>query len=210
MPNADDFILAAPNRRCLHSRRGRSVNGSSAIPRQVCGNYYKRRTKDVSTEAVQFPGKCQQIQHDFYDTVHWFSLWREKVSSETRKRHTRAIRKNEARILGKVILDTWRFILGYIAKYRWILFRGSFLLSDSVLLCVFSWTHRVRKRQTSPSQKGQERQLKQCHSKASDNWFSMTSASLPTDSVYEEERCIVKSGKVRQTTGTWKFPYKGI
>ena len=37
-------------------------------------------------------------------------------------------RKNEARILGKVILDTWRFILGYIAKYRWILFRGSFPL----------------------------------------------------------------------------------
>ena len=38
-------------------------------------------------------------------------------------------RKNEARILGKVILDTWRFILGYIAKYRWILFRGGFPLS---------------------------------------------------------------------------------
>ena len=40
-----------------------------------------------------------------------------------------ARRKNEARILGKVILDTWRFILGYIAKYPWILFRGSFLLT---------------------------------------------------------------------------------
>ena len=34
-------------------------------------------------------------------------------------------RKNEARILGKVILDTCPFILGYIAKYPWILFRGS-------------------------------------------------------------------------------------
>ena len=62
----------------------------------------------------------------------------EKVPSEIKKRHTRAILKNEARILGKVILDTLRFILGYIAKYRWILFRGGFLLSDSLLLCVFS------------------------------------------------------------------------
>ena len=35
--------------------------------------------------------------------------------------------KDEARLLGKVSLDTWRFILGYIAKYHWILFRGSFL-----------------------------------------------------------------------------------
>ena len=58
--------------------------------------------------------------------------------------------KNEARILGKVILDTWRFILGYIAKYRWILFRGSFLLSDSV----FSRFHWVWKRQTSSPQRG--------------------------------------------------------
>ena len=108
----------------------------------------------ASTEAAQFPGKWQQIQYDFYFTVHWFSLWREKVSSEIKKRHTRAIRKNEVRILGKVILDTWRFILGYIAKYRWILFRGSFLLSDSLLLCVFSWTHWGWKRQTPPPQRG--------------------------------------------------------
>ena len=35
--------------------------------------------------------------------------------------------KDEARLLGKVSLDTWRFILGYIAKYHWILFQGSFL-----------------------------------------------------------------------------------
>ena len=141
----------------------------------------------------------------------------EKVPSEIKKRHTRAIRKNEARILGKVILDTLRFILGYIAKYRWILFRGSFLLSDSLLLCVFSWTHRVRKRQTPPSQKGKERQLKQCSSQASDNWFRMTSISLSIDSVYEEEKCIVKQEKtdrlqarVKLPIGTWKFPYKGI
>ena len=32
----------------------------------------------VSTEAVQFQGKWQQIQYDFYNTVHWFSLWRGK------------------------------------------------------------------------------------------------------------------------------------
>ena len=39
-----------------------------------------------------------------------------------------ARRKNEARILGKVSLDTCPFILGYIAKYPWILFRGSFVV----------------------------------------------------------------------------------
>ena len=38
-----------------------------------------------------------------------------------------ACRKNEARILGEVSLDTCPFILGYIAKYPWILFRGSFV-----------------------------------------------------------------------------------
>ena len=41
------------------------------------------------------------------------------------------------------------------------------------------------KRKTPPSQRGQERQLKQCHSKAGDNRFSMTSTTLSTDSVYE-------------------------
>ena len=41
------------------------------------------------------------------------------------------------------------------------------------------------KQKTLPPQKGQECQLKQCHSKASDNRFSMTSTSLSTDSVYE-------------------------
>ena len=34
----------------------------------------------VSTEAVQFQGKWQQIQYDFYNTVHWFSLWRGKYT----------------------------------------------------------------------------------------------------------------------------------
>ena len=47
----------------------------------------------VSTEAVQFQGKWQQIQYDFYNTVHWFSLWIEKVSSsEIRKRQRLQIR----------------------------------------------------------------------------------------------------------------------
>ena len=32
----------------------------------------------------------------------------------------------------------------------------------------------------------------------------MASTSLPLDSVYEEEKCIVKSGKDRQTTGAGK------
>ena len=160
---------------------------------------WQRQTEDASTpecgRSVNWsgavPSKWQQIPYDFYFTVHWFSLWREKVSSEIRKRHTRARRKNEARILGKVILDTWRFILGYIAKYRWILFRGSFLLSDSVL----SWFHRVWNRQTSSPKRGLERQLKPCNSQASDNWFSMTSTSLSIDSVCEEEKCIVKQEK---------------
>ena len=52
------------------------------------------------------------------------------------------------------------------------------------------------------NKKGQECQLKQCNPKASDNGFSMTSTTLSTDSVYEEEKT--------QATGTEKFPYKGI
>ena len=158
---------------------------------------------------MQFPGKWQQIPYDFYFTIYRFSLWIGKVSDEFWKRQRQGRRKNEARILCKVILDTWRFILGYIAKYRWILFRGSFLLSDSLLLCVFSWFHWVWKRQTSPPQRGgQECQLKPCNSQASDNWFSMTSTSLSIDSVCEEEKCIVESGKDRQATGTGKTPYR--
>ena len=112
--------------------------------------------------------------------------------------------KNEARILGKVILETWRFILGYIAKYRWILFRGIFPLSFPEL--AESGKDRVylgsAKRNTPPPQRGQERQQKPCESKASDNGFSMTSASLSIDSVYEEEKT--------EATDTEKIPYKGI
>ncbi len=48
------------------------------------------------------------------------------------------------------------------------------------------------KRKTLPPQKGQERQLKQCNSQASDNRFSMTSASLSTESVCEEKECLLK------------------
>ena len=112
--------------------------------------------------------------------------------------------KNEARILGKVILDTWRFILGYIAKYRWILFRGSFPQSfpDFTESGKGSAYLGSTKRKKPPSQRGQERQLEQCNSKASDNRFSMTSTTLSIDSVYEEEKT--------QAIGTEKFPYKGI
>mgnify|MGYP004636257027 CR=1 FL=1 len=95
--------------------------------------------------------------------------------------------KIEARILGKVILDTWRFILGYIAKYRWILFRGSFPQSfpDYAESGKGSAYLGSAKRKTPPPQRGQERQLKQCNSQAGDNRFSMTSATLSTDSVCE-------------------------
>ena len=88
-----------------------------------------------------------------------------------------------------------------------MLFRGSFLLSfpeltesgkDSAYLG-------SAKRQTPPSQKGQERQLKQCNSQASDNRFSMTSASLSTESVCEEKECLLKSGKDK-ATHTGKIP----
>ena len=41
--------------------------------------------------------------------------------------------KTEASLLGKVSLDTCPFILGYIAKYPWILFRGSFVAGSSHL-----------------------------------------------------------------------------
>ena len=117
--------------------------------------------------------------------------------------------KNEARILGKVILDTWRFILGYIAKYRWILFRGTFLLSfpeltesgkDSAYLgCA--------KRKTPSPQRGQERQLEQCNSKASDNRFSMTSTTLSIDSVYEEENTRLQTQK-NSLIREFKLSYK--
>ena len=78
-----------------------------------------------------------------------------------------------------------------------MLFRGSFLLSfpdfteagkDSAYLGSAKW-------KTPPPQRGQERQLKPCNSQASDNRFSMTSASLSTESVCEEKDCLLKSGK---------------
>ena len=47
----------------------------------------------------------------------------------------------------------------------------------------------------SSSPKGLECQPKQYNSKASDNWFSMTSTTLSTDSVYEWEKCLVKFRK---------------
>ena len=88
-----------------------------------------------------------------------------------------------------------------------MLFRGSFLLSfpdfteagkDSAYLG-------SAKRQTLPPQRGQERQLKPCNSQASDNRFSMTSASLSTESVCEEKECLLKSGK-DIPTDTGKIP----
>ena len=156
------------------------------------------------THSVKHYRKCQQIQHDFYFTVHWFSLWREKVSGEIRKRHTRARRKNEARILGKVILDTWRFILGYIAKYRWILFRGSFLLSDSLL----SWFHWVwNRRHLHPREgAGTSTEAVQFQGKWQliqyDFYFTVHWFGLWRGKVHSE------TGKVRQTTGAGKIPYR--
>ena len=55
------------------------------------------------------------------------------------------------------------------------------------------------KRKTPPSQRGQERQLELCNSQASDNRFSMTSASLSTESVCKEKECLLKSGKDKAT-----------
>ena len=61
------------------------------------------------------------------------------------------------------------------------------------------------KRKKLPPQKGQERQLEQCNSKASANRFSMTSASLSTESVCEEKECLLKSGKDK-AADTGKIP----
>ena len=65
------------------------------------------------------------------------------------------------------------------------------------------------RRKTSPPRKGQECQQKQCNTKASANRFSMTSASLSTESVCEEKECLLKSGKDR-AADTGKIPSKGI
>ena len=61
------------------------------------------------------------------------------------------------------------------------------------------------RRKTLPHQKGQKYLQKQCNSKASANRFSMTSASLSTESVYEEKECLLKSGKDK-ATDTGKIP----
>ena len=83
--------------------------------------------------------ECQQEQCKSNENDNRFSMTsttlttdsvyaKNKLLMKSRRQRGREREKNEARILGKVILDTWRFILGYIAKYHWILFRGSFLL----------------------------------------------------------------------------------
>ena len=61
------------------------------------------------------------------------------------------------------------------------------------------------RRKAPPPRKGQECQQKQCNSKASANRFSMTSASLSTESVCEEKECLLKSGKDR-AADTGKIP----
>ena len=53
------------------------------------------------------------------------------------------------------------------------------------------------RRKTPPHRKGQKYLQKPCNSKASANRFSMTSASLSTESVCEEKECLLKSGKDR-------------
>ncbi len=63
------------------------------------------------------------------------------------------------------------------------------------------------KRKKPPSQKGQECQLEQCHSKASDNGFSMPFTAPSTDSVYKEEKCLVKPLKHTRLQALGEIPY---
>ena len=63
------------------------------------------------------------------------------------------------------------------------------------------------KRMTPPPQKGQKRQLKQCHSKASDNRFSMPFTAPSTDSVCKEEKCLVKPLKHTRLQAQGEIPY---
>ena len=155
-------------------------NGSPALSPAVKSDRSAISKWEVTTESVWLSRYWLPVQYMERKRVQWNRV------------------KNEARILGKVILDTWRFILGYIAKYRWILFRGSFPLSfpeftesgkDSAYLG-------SAKRKTSPPQRGRERQLEQCESKASDNGFSMTSTSPSSVSVYEEEKTRLQTRKI--------------
>lgn len=65
------------------------------------------------------------------------------------------------------------------------------------------------KRKILPPRKGQKCPQKPCNSKAGANRFSMTSASLSTESVCEEKGCLLKFGKDR-AADTGKIPSKGI
>ena len=63
------------------------------------------------------------------------------------------------------------------------------------------------KRKTPPPQKGQERQLKQCDSKASGDWFRMPFIAPSTDSVYEEKKYLVKPLKHTRLQAQEEIPY---
>ncbi len=63
------------------------------------------------------------------------------------------------------------------------------------------------KRMIPPPQKGQERQQKQCHSQASDNWFRMAFITPSTDSVYEEKKCLAKPLKHTRLQAQGEIPY---
>ena len=63
------------------------------------------------------------------------------------------------------------------------------------------------KRMIPPPQKGQERQLKQCNSQASDNWFRMAFITPSTDSVYEEKKCQAKPLKHTRLQAQGEIPY---
>ena len=59
-------------------------------------------------------GKVLAVLYDFTPLCHKHAWTSNHTALLAGLRQGRL--KNEARILGKVILDTWRFILGYIAK----------------------------------------------------------------------------------------------
>ena len=88
-------VLSAPNGRHLHPRGGRSVNWSSAIPRQV------------TTDSVWLPQHCPLIQFMNRKSA-W---WNQEIT--------------HPRILRNVSKDKRASIQYYFAKYHWILFRGT-------------------------------------------------------------------------------------
>ena len=115
-----------------------------------------------------------------------------------------------ARILCKVILDTWRFILGYIAKYPWILFRGGFCF-------VFSWFHWISKRQcvswqrqtkdtSTPKGAGVSTGAVQFQGK----WQQVQYDFYNTVNWLSLWRGKVCQWNQEKTTDRGKFPYKGI